>query len=118
MLEAAHGAAKKMTTHENADTEIRELKKRYDVVKAVADSLEARVDVLLKEWVLLDTTVFELNSWVAKVMLVSHWSILLILSSHWSGEDIRGGKPVLPREDGVHPGGAQEYLQGKREVGG
>ena len=75
MLKAAHGAAKKMTTHENADTEIRELKKRYDVVKAVADTWEAKVDVLLKEWVLLDTTVSELNSWVAKVMLGSHWSI-------------------------------------------
>ena len=54
--EAAHGAAKKMTTHEGADTEIAALKKRYDDVKAVADAWVSKVDVLLKEWVLLDTT--------------------------------------------------------------
>ena len=66
VLEAAHGAAKKMTTHEGADQEIAALKKRYDDVKAVADTWVSKVDVLLKEWVLLDSTVSELNSWVAK----------------------------------------------------
>merc|ERR1712168_1646 len=66
VLEAAHGAAKKMTTHEGADNEIAALKKRYDDVKAVADTWVSKVDVLLKEWVLLDSTVSELNSWVAK----------------------------------------------------
>jgi len=66
VLEAAHEAAKKMTTHEEADKEIAALKKRYDDVKAVSDTWLAKVDVLLKEWVLLDNTVTELNSWVAK----------------------------------------------------
>ena len=35
-------------------------------VKAVADEWVAKVDTLLKEWTLLDNTVTELNTWVAK----------------------------------------------------
>merc|ERR1712228_793834 len=39
---------------------------RYNKVKATSDEWVKKVDVLLKEWVLLDNTVTELNSWVAK----------------------------------------------------
>merc|ERR1712045_515836 len=51
VLEAANGAA---------------LKERYNKVKATSDEWVKKVDVLLKEWTLLDNTVTELNSWVAK----------------------------------------------------
>jgi hypothetical protein len=66
VLEAAESAAKKMTTHEEADKEVVALKARYAVVKATSDGWVAKVDTLLKEWTLLDTTVTELNNWVAK----------------------------------------------------
>jgi len=66
VLEAAEGAAKKMTTHEEADKEVAALKERYSKVKSASDSWVAKVDTLLKEWVLLDNTVTELNTWVAK----------------------------------------------------
>jgi len=66
VLEAADGAAKKMTTHKDADEEVEALKKRYVTVKAVADDWTAKVDTLVKEWTLLDNTVTELNAWVAK----------------------------------------------------
>merc|ERR1712004_797372 len=49
VLEAADAAAKKMTTHKDADAEVEALKA-----------------TLVKEWTLLDTTVTELNAWVAK----------------------------------------------------
>merc|ERR1712007_226442 len=52
VLEAAEAASKKMTTHAEADAEVAALKERYQK--------------LMKEWVLLDNTVTELNSWVAK----------------------------------------------------
>merc|ERR1712012_208125 len=55
VLEAAEAASKKMTTHAEADAEVAALKERYKKVKAVSE-----------EWVLLDNTVTELNSWVAK----------------------------------------------------
>ena len=55
-----------MTTHEEADKEVAALKARYAVVKATSDGWVAKVDTLLKEWTLLDTTVTELNNWVAK----------------------------------------------------
>merc|ERR1712082_40318 len=42
------------------------LKARFDAVKAVSDTWVKKCDVLVKEWVLLDNTVTELNSWVAK----------------------------------------------------
>merc|ERR1719394_415604 len=58
VLDSAKAAAQKMTTHAEADAEVAGLKERYDKVKSV--------DVLVKEWVLLDNTVTELNSWVAK----------------------------------------------------
>merc|ERR1712088_171627 len=35
-------------------------------VKAVSDAWVKKCEVLVKEWVLLDNTVTELNSWVAK----------------------------------------------------
>merc|ERR1712226_576807 len=66
VLEAANGAAQKMTTHGEADAEVAALKERYNKVKATSDEWVKKVDVLLKEWTLLDTTVTELNSWVAK----------------------------------------------------
>merc|ERR1711931_100976 len=46
--------------------EVPALKERYNKVKAVSDEWVKKVDVLLKEWTLLDNTVTELNSWVAK----------------------------------------------------
>ena len=55
-----------MTTHQEADDEVAALKTRYDKVKAVADSWVKKVDTLVKEWTLLDNTVTELNTWVAK----------------------------------------------------
>merc|ERR1711881_671038 len=42
------------------------LKARFDKVKGVSDTWVKKVDTLVKEWVLLDNTVVELNSWVAK----------------------------------------------------
>jgi soluble cytochrome b562 len=66
VLQAADGAAKKMTTHAEADKEVAALMERYGKVKVVSDDWVKKVDVLVKEWVLLDNTVTELNSWVAK----------------------------------------------------
>merc|ERR1719486_1361279 len=66
VLDAANGAAQKMTTHADADAEVAALRERYAKVKAVSDEWVKKVDVLLKEWTLLDNTVTELNSWVAK----------------------------------------------------
>merc|ERR1712115_132583 len=66
VLEAADAAAKKITTHKDADAEVEALKARYVKVKAVADQWTGKVDTLVKEWTLLDTTVTELNAWVAK----------------------------------------------------
>ena len=66
VLEAANSAAKKMTTHKEADDEVAALKARYDKVKAVSDDWVKKVDTLVKEWQLLDNTVTELNAWVAK----------------------------------------------------
>merc|ERR1712088_565837 len=62
VLTAADAAAQKMTTH----TEVAGLKERYNKVKAVSDTWMKKLEVLVKEWVLLDNTVTELNSWVAK----------------------------------------------------
>jgi len=66
VLEAAKAASLKMTTHAEADAEVAGLKERYDKVKAISDSWVKKLEVLVKEWVLLDNTVTELNSWVAK----------------------------------------------------
>merc|ERR1711878_241285 len=66
VLTAAEGASLKMTTHTEADTEVAALKARFDKVKAVAETWVKKCEVLVKEWVLLDNTVTELNSWVAK----------------------------------------------------
>ena len=66
VLEAADAAAKKMTTHKDADAEVEALKARYVKVKAMADQWTGKVDTLVQEWTLLDTTVTELNAWVAK----------------------------------------------------
>merc|ERR1711963_627700 len=66
ILTDAAGAANKMTTHKEADDEVASLKTRYEKVKAVSDEWMKKVDTLVKEWKLLDNTVTELNSWVAK----------------------------------------------------
>eukprot|EP00095_Tigriopus_kingsejongensis_P000588 maker-scaffold95_size379157-snap-gene-0.18 protein:Tk00588 transcript:maker-scaffold95_size379157-snap-gene-0.18-mRNA-1 annotation:"Nesprin-1" len=66
VLEAATAASLKMTTHKEADSEVAELRERYNKVKVVADEWVTKVDTLVKEWQLLDTTVSELNSWVAE----------------------------------------------------
>ena len=66
VLDAANGAAQKMTTHGEADAEVAALRERYAKVKGTSDEWVKKVDVLLKEWTLLDNTVTELNSWVAK----------------------------------------------------
>merc|ERR1712158_40670 len=66
VLEAAEAASKKMTTHAEADAEVAALKERYQKVKKVSEEWVKKVDTLMKEWVLLDNTVTELNSRVAK----------------------------------------------------
>merc|ERR1712121_13047 len=66
VLQAAEGASLKMTTHTEADSEVAALKARFDKVKDVAVTWVKKCEVLVKEWVLLDNTVTELNSWVAK----------------------------------------------------
>ncbi len=65
VLNAANDAANKMTTHKEADDEVAQLKERYGQVKVVAEDWLKKVDTLVKEWQLLDTTVSELNTWVA-----------------------------------------------------
>ena len=55
-----------MTTHKEADAEVAAMRERYAKVKAVADEWVKKVDTLVKEWTLLDSTVTELNAWVAK----------------------------------------------------
>merc|ERR1712121_41442 len=66
VLQAAEGASLKMTTHTEADTEVAAIKARFEKVKAVSETWVKKCEVLVKEWVLLDNTVTELNSWVAK----------------------------------------------------
>merc|ERR1711973_640774 len=66
VLTAAEAAAQKMTTHADADAEVAALKDRYKKVKDISEEWVKKVDTLVKEWVLLDSTVTELNSWVAK----------------------------------------------------
>ena len=66
VLEAADAAAKKMTTHQEADDQVASLKGRYNKVKKVSDDWMKKVETLVKEWKLLDSTVCELNDWVAK----------------------------------------------------
>ena len=66
VLNSAAAASLKMTTHKEADDEVKELKERYDKVKVVADEWVKKVETLVKEWQLLDSTVTELNSWVAE----------------------------------------------------
>merc|ERR1712046_302867 len=65
ILENAETASLKMTTHKEADDEVKELKERYSKVKVVSDEWMKKADTLVKEWKLLDSTVNELNSWVA-----------------------------------------------------
>jgi len=66
ILDAANAAAQKMTTHKEADDEVAGLRERYAAVKTVSDEWCKKVDTLVKEWKLLDDTVNDLNSWVAK----------------------------------------------------
>jgi len=66
VLLGASEAAQKMTTHADADGEVAALRVRFDKVNTTKDEWVKKVDVLLKEWTLLDNTVTELNSWVVK----------------------------------------------------
>ena len=66
VLKAAKEASLKMTTHKEADEQTAELFDRYTKVKAVSDAWMSKVETLVKEWQLLDNTVNELNTWVAK----------------------------------------------------
>merc|ERR1712156_694561 len=66
ILENAETASLKKTSHKEADDEVKELKERYSKVKVVSDEWMKKADTLVKEWKLLDNTVNELNSWVAK----------------------------------------------------
>jgi len=66
LLEAANAASQKMTSHAAADEEVAALRARFAKVKAVSDDWVSKVDILVKEWTLLDNTVTELNTWVAK----------------------------------------------------
>jgi len=66
VLNAANEAAQKMTSHADADAEVAGLRARFEKVKVTSDEWVKKVDVLFKEWTLLDNTVTELNSWVAK----------------------------------------------------
>merc|ERR1712020_697241 len=66
VLDAANTAAQKMTTHKEADDEVAGLRERYAKVKSTSDTWVKKCEVLVKEWTLLDNTVTELNSWVAK----------------------------------------------------
>merc|ERR1719510_1121668 len=65
ILEGASAAANNMTTHKEADDEVKAYKERYVKVKAVSDEWMKKADTLVKEWKLLDNTVNELNSWIA-----------------------------------------------------
>merc|ERR1711963_1248578 len=68
-FEKAEEEIKKVKKHFNLDAakeDLAALRERYAKVKAVADEWTAKVDTLLKEWTLLDNTVTELNTWVAK----------------------------------------------------
>merc|ERR1712080_467284 len=97
VLVAANDAAMKMTSHTEADTEVAALKARYDAVKAISDDWVKKVDILFKEWTLLDNTVTELNSWVAK-------------------DKTTEGENQFSGEDGINPGRAEEHLQGEGEA--
>ena len=46
--------------------QVKALKERYNTVKKVSDEWMKKVETLVKEWKLLDSTVCELNDWVAK----------------------------------------------------
>merc|ERR1712012_146876 len=65
-LESAETAAKRMITHQEADDQVAALKERYNKVKKISDEWMKKVETLVKEWKLLDSTVCELNDWVAK----------------------------------------------------
>lgn len=66
IIDAANEAAMKMTTHQEADDQIKELRERYGKVKKIADTWLNKVNTLVQEWKMLDSTVNELNEWVAK----------------------------------------------------
>merc|ERR1711973_1027855 len=68
MYATVNDFAKACTSHLEILTlaEVAELKARYEKVKGISDEWCKKVDTLVKEWKLLDTTVNELNSWVAQ----------------------------------------------------
>merc|ERR1712062_692123 len=65
-LESSEEKAKGGLSKPSTLDEAKELKERYSKVKVVSDEWMKKADTLVKEWKLLDNTVNELNSWVAK----------------------------------------------------
>merc|ERR1711936_646874 len=53
ILENAEQASLKMTTHKEADDEVKELKDRYSKVKLISDEWMKKAETLIKEWKLL-----------------------------------------------------------------
>merc|ERR1711999_35568 len=53
VLDAANAAAQKMTTHAEADAEVAGLRERYTKVKATSDTWVKKLEVLVKEWVVI-----------------------------------------------------------------
>merc|ERR1712226_773332 len=98
VLLGANEAAQKMTTHADADAEVAALRVRFDKVNTTKDEWVKKVDVLLKEWTLLDNTVTELNSWVVK------------------DKTTEGENTFLSGEDGVHPLRTEEHLRREGET--
>merc|ERR1712117_908833 len=60
------GAEKSAAEGLSKPSDLAEVKALDDKVKSVSDTWVKKVEVLVKEWTLLDNTVTELNSWVAK----------------------------------------------------
>merc|ERR1712107_338558 len=65
-LRQGSGCRQRCRPEDDHTAEAAALRERYAKVKAVSDEWVKKVDILLKEWTLLDNTVTELNSWVAK----------------------------------------------------
>merc|ERR1712079_421045 len=98
VLDAANAAAQKMTTHTEADAEVAGLRERYTKVKATSDTCEEAGGA---------------GEGVGAAGQHRHRAQLL----GRQGQVRRGREPVLPGEDGVHPGRAQEHLQAEGEAG-
>merc|ERR1712130_240676 len=65
-FEKAEEEIKKVKKIFNLEAANADLSKRQEILKNTDDTWVKKCEVLVKEWVLLDNTVTELNSWVAK----------------------------------------------------